>query len=130
MRYLSLAFLAIIGCKGGGGSGDLPPAKMDTAKATAESLIVALKAKNLAAIQALLPGPDQLGKVLDCDVGAVATRLKGEAEKELKDVPEGNTVELGAFDKFGSEEKAFKPGEDWQGCKLKAAWSVHKSKVE
>ena len=130
MRYLSIAFVALIGCKGGGGSGDVPPPKMDSAKSTAESLVVALKAKSLPAVQALLPGPDQLGKVLDCDVAALATKLKAEAEKELKDVPEGNTVELGAFDKFGSEEKAFKVGDEWQGCKVKAAWSLHKSKVE
>ncbi len=127
MRYLLV--LALLGaCKGGDAS--LPPPKMDTPRATADSVVAAVKARSVPGIVATMPTQEQLAKVLDCDVAAVAQKLKERAERELAEVPEGNTLEIGGFDKFGSEDKAFRAGEDWDGCKVKAPFTVHKSKVE
>jgi hypothetical protein len=127
MRTL-LALLLLAGCKGG--SAALPPPKMDTARATAGSFAAAVKVRSLDGIVALLPHEEQLAGVLDCDVAALAQKLKDHVDRDLKELPEGNTIEIGAFDKYGSEDKAYKAGDEFEGCKVKAPFAEHRAKVE
>src|SRR5215470_1245660 len=117
-----LALLLVAGCKGGSSSA-LPPPKMDTARATAGSFAAAAKARSLDGIVALLPPADLLAKVVDCDAAALAQKLKDQADKTLKEVPEGQSVEVGGFDKFGTEDKSYRTGEDFEGCKVKAPFT-------
>jgi hypothetical protein len=130
MRLAPLALLPVLvlgACKGGD---SLPPAKMDTARSTADSVAAAFKAKSAAGLDALLPTAEQLAKVVDCDTAAVVQKLKDKVEQDLKDVPDGTTVEIGVFDKFGTEDRQLKVGDDWDGCKVKTPFTIHRSKVE
>jgi hypothetical protein len=118
----------VVGCGKGGTAG--PPPKTDTPRAVADGIMQAFKDRSAAEAVALLPTEDQLKAAFDCP--QVLDRLKSRkdsADKDFAQAPKDMTIELGGFDKFGTEDKLIKAGQDWDGCKVNAPVTVHTSKL-
>jgi hypothetical protein len=134
-RWMSVVLaLGLAGCGKGGESGTAPPPpKMDTPRATADAVAQAFKARSGKLAAALMPSDDQLKQAFGCPANELVTRLTGKrasAAKDFEKVPADMGVAVGEFDKQGTVEKLYKAGETYEGCKVKAPVTVHKSRLE
>ncbi len=122
-----------LGCgKDGGGGAPLPP-KMDSPRATADAVAKAFGERSPQQALALMPTPELLKKHFECPDDSLGKRLTGKrdgAAKEFEKVPADMAIRVGEFDKQGTEEKLYKAGETYQGCKVLAPVTAHKSRLE
>jgi hypothetical protein len=126
---MALVVVCVVGCDKGGSKGPAP--KIDTPRGVADGIMQAFKDRSAAEAVALLPSEDQLKQTFDCP--QMLDRLKqrkDSADKDFTQAPKDMTIELGAFDKFGTEEKLYKVNQEVDGCKVKAPVTVHTSKLE
>lgn len=134
LTLFTLAALTLGACgKGDGGGPASEPPKMETPKASAQSVTAAFKARSGPQALAIMPTAELLKKSFDCPGDELGKQLAGARDrvpKEFVQVPADMDVALGQFDKQGTEETVYKPGETFEGCKVKEAVTVHKSRLE
>jgi len=125
--------LALGACGKSGDKAAPPPPKMDTPKDSAGEIVKALQEREPKLALAVLVTDDLINQTFECPGGELIKRLtttRNDVPRRLEKLDKTATVRLGEFDKDGTEEKVLKPGETFEGCKVKATVTVHKSRLE
>jgi hypothetical protein len=130
---LVVALLGAVGCKSGSEVPQTASVKMDSPRATAEGVLLAIKEHNAKLGASLYVTDEQLKKHLDCPDDALAKRAaakRAAADKDFGEAPKDVVVELAKFDKIGTEDVELRRGDAFEGCKVKGTLKRHKSKLE
>ncbi len=133
LKYGLVLILSLLVAACGGEKKDSAGGAATTPKAAAELLAKSMSTGDLAAARSLIPPADKLAEAFECPGDRMAEQTKRDYDKvseELAEIKEDKvTLAVGEFDKEGSKTLNLKPGDEHEGCKVKAPVTVHISKV-
>lgn len=107
--------------------------KMDSPRAVADGVMLAIKERNPKLAGTLLAPEDTIRKNLDCPDDSLAKRVaakRARLDAEFGQPPSDTVVELAKFDKLGSGEQQLRKGYPVEGCTAKGLAKWHRSKLE
>jgi hypothetical protein len=135
MRHLGLvvAIFAAVGCDGNKAPSLTASVKMDSPRAVADGVMLAIKERNPKLAGTLLAPEDTIRKQLDCPDDSLAKRIaakRARLDAEFGGAPGDTVVEIAKFGKLGSGEQQLRKGDTVEGCTAKGLAKWHRSKIE
>jgi hypothetical protein len=130
---LAAGCAAALACDGNKAPPLTASVKMDSPRAVADGVMLAIKERNPALAGTLLAPEETIRKQLDCPDDGLAKRIAAKRARlaaEFGEPPSDTVVEIAKFDKHGSSDQQLRKGDAVEGCTTKGLAKIHRSKIE